>query len=211
MMARKDIIGIFGGTFDPPHLGHTGLAREILNCGAAEEIVFVPAPVPPHKPGSPSADFADRLKMLELAVAGVPHFSVSDIEGRREGPSYTYDTLTELSAMFSGAEIRLVLGADSLETLHSWHKGRDIVREWKLIVYPRPGHSPSEASLSENWDSVTAAGLAASILPIKAVFDIASTEIRYRIRQGKTLDGLLAPQVLRHIREKGLYKGDCSP
>jgi nicotinate (nicotinamide) nucleotide adenylyltransferase len=204
-MAKKHIIGMFGGTFDPPHLGHTGLAREILRAGAADELVFVPASVPPHKPARPSASFADRIRMLEIAIEGAAGFSISDIEGRREGPSYTFDTLVRFSDIYSGADIRLVIGSDSLETLHEWCKGREIPRKWDLLVYPRPGHILSEARLLENWDAEASRKLMASLLPVKAVFDIASTEIRYRIKIGKSLHGLVASGVERYIMDKGIY------
>jgi len=201
----KDVLAVFGGTFDPPHNGHMRIAGKVLDSGRADKVVFVPAFHPPHKPDSPVTSFAGRLEMLRLAVPPDPRFEISDIEGRRSGPSYTFDTLMELGKMNKGSEIRLLMGSDSLAQFHTWYRAAEIVQIWTLIVYPRKGYLPSKDELKANWGPEVAERLLGYILPMPCL-EVSSTEIRKRIIEGRDLDGLVCSSVGRYIVEKKIYR-----
>ena len=112
----------YGGTFNPPHLGHTRLAQAVLERGFGDEIIFAPAWIPPHKQDASIVPFEDRLAMTRLAVEGMEHCSVSDVEGREKGISYTIRSLHLLSAEFPDDTIALLIGSDSLAQLYSWFR-----------------------------------------------------------------------------------------
>ena len=142
----------FGGTFDPVHTGHLALAREVLKQGRADRILFVPAPVPPHKEVRNISAFEHRFAMVGLAIADEPGFACSDIEKHRSGKSYTIDTLTELSAMGTYGEILLLIGSDSLRQLHLWYHAHELVERFGLIVYPRRDEPVTAAELRRHID-----------------------------------------------------------
>jgi nicotinate-nucleotide adenylyltransferase len=197
-------IAVFGGTFDPPHKGHVSLAGDVISSGAADKVVFVPAFRPPHKPDSPVSEFNARLDMLKLAIAGKKKFVVSDIEGRRSGPSYTFDTLGEFSRLYPDSEIRLLIGSDSLNLLHTWYRAEELVHNWPLLVYPRIGHASLREELYLNWGNKVAEKLLGYILPMP-LYDFASTDIRNKIIKGEDVSGLLDPDVYGYIMENGIY------
>jgi nicotinate-nucleotide adenylyltransferase len=198
------VIAIFGGTFDPPHNGHVSLAGKVISSGAAGKVVFVPAFRPPHKPGAPVSEFKVRLDMLKLATAGEDRFDVSDIEGGRTGPSFTFDTLDEFSKLQPDSEIRLLIGSDSLKLLHTWHRADELVRRWPLLVYPRKGFPASREELCLNWGMEVAERLLGYILPMP-FYDISSTYIRDKILKGEDVGGLLDPDVYGYIMRNGIY------
>ena len=131
-------VGVFGGTFDPVHFGHLILAEQCREQGRLDEVLFVPAPRPPHKP-QPSARFDQRVEMLALALAGNPVFRIDEIEKDREGPSYTTDTLAELRRRRPGDEFWLLVGSDTVRDLHLWYEPRRLVEMAGLLVMDRPG------------------------------------------------------------------------
>ena len=197
-------IAVFGGTFDPPHNGHVGLAGDVVSSGAAGKVVFVPAFRPPHKPDSPVSEFKARLDMLKLATAGEKKFAVSDIEGGRAGLSFTFDTLDEFSKLHPDSEIKLLIGSDSLKLLHTWHRAEELVRKWTLLVYPRKGYMPSMEELCLNWGNEVAEKLLGYILPMP-FHDFASTDIRGKIIKGEDVGALLDPAVRKYIVENAIY------
>ena len=207
MKIGNKIIAIFGGTFDPPHNGHVGLAGDVISSGVADKVIFVPAFRPPHKPDSPVSEFNARLKMLKLATAGEIKFAVSDIESGRSGPSFTFDTLGEFSRLHPDSEIKLLIGSDSLKLLHTWHRAEDLVHNWSLLVYPRKGCLPSREELCLNWGNEVAEKLLGYILPMP-FYCFSSTDIRNKIVKGEDVSGLLDPDVFGYIMKNGLYK-DC--
>lgn len=199
-------IAFFGGTFDPPHLGHTSLAGQVLRRNLTDRVLFIPAWSPPHKPGRTITPFEQRLAMLELAVAGKPGFAVSDIERRLAlSPSYTVSVLAELDREYPGDTIQLMIGADSLEQLHTWQDGLRLGAERELIVYPRPGHHPGAAYLRQHWPEELVAKLLASQHPLET-FDISSTGLRRAVATGKNVDNRMEKSVYEYILKKHLYE-----
>lgn len=199
-------IAFFGGTFDPPHLGHTRLAGEVLRRGLTDQVLFVPAWSPPHKPGRAITPFEERMAMLELAVAGKPGFAVSDIERRLAlAPSYTIGVLAALDRERPGDKVQLMIGADSLEQLHTWYEGERLAVERELIVYPRPGCHPDAVALCRFWPEELVPKLMASQHPFET-FDVSSTDVRRRISEGEKVDNLMEKSVYEYILRKHLYQ-----
>ena len=207
-MSRK---AFFGGSFDPPHTGHLGIARAVLASGRCDEVVWFPGYMPPHKANSKRAPFADRMAMIELLIASEPGMSVSDFENRlRLSPSYTVDVLRRLREE-TGETYILLVGADSLHELHTWHEARALVREFEIVAYPRDGWDVSERTLAANWDAPTAKRLADAVIPGK-FFKISSSEMRFSMEKSLSRrhiissDGLTA-EVAAYIRTHKLYTG----
>ena len=187
-------VGIFGGTFDPVHVGHLAIANAALESVPLDRVVFVLARRSPLKERGPVAGEADRLAMLELAVAGEPRFSVSRIELERDGPSYTVDTLES----FAGADaLFLILGGDAIAELPRWKDPDRIARLATLVVAERPGapSAPNDGS--------------SSLLVFDAPrLDISARELRARAARGRSLRYLVPDPVWRHIEARGLYRAE---
>lgn len=132
-------LGILGGTFDPVHLGHIASARDTAAAFDLERILLVLSARPPHKTDTEPASVRDRLAMLHLAAAGDPLFEVSDIEARRDGPSYTIDTLTQLAHRRPGASLSLIVGLDAYLEIDTWHRAGELLTLADIIVTSRPG------------------------------------------------------------------------
>lgn len=200
-------IAVFGGTFDPVHNGHIALAETVLARRYADRVLFVPAPVPPHKADRLITPFAIRFRMLEAALEGRNRFSLSDLENRRPGRSYTIDTLKQLSQFHQNDDILLLIGGDSLRQLHLWKDAHEIVRRFGVIAYPRGDHAVSRAELLVHWTEEETEKLLASVLPSPPVFPVSSTEIRTMIRCGEWsgASGLLPAPVLDFIRRNKIY------
>ncbi len=135
---KKEKIGIFGGTFDPVHKGHISVARGVLERYRFDEIVFIPAPYPPHKK-QPLTDFTHRVAMLESALADEPRISISLLEAERRTPSYTIDTVLELKKRIGDHQFYLIIGADSFIEIHLWYRYTELLSHTDLIVAARPG------------------------------------------------------------------------
>ena len=196
-------LGIFGGTFDPVHLGHLVLAEHVREACELDEVWFVPAPSPPHKDDNTISPAKQRAEMLEFAVSGCPHLGVSRIEFEREGPSYTVDTLQQLTDEGADRELFLLIGADSLNDLGSWREPERIAELAHIVAVnrgrePLPGRDAMNASLGP---AVAARVQHVDIPPI----DISATEIRQRARGGKSIRFLTPRAVEAYIRENGLY------
>src|SRR5262245_29724743 len=131
-------LGVFGGTFDPVHLGHLILAEQCREQARLDQVQFVPAAVPPHKRDKELTSFGQRVEMLALAIAGQPAFRIDELEKNRTGPSYTVDTLTQLHAARPGDEFFFILGADSVRDLPIWYQPRRILELATLLVVARP-------------------------------------------------------------------------
>jgi len=134
---RPTRLGVFGGTFDPPHNGHVSVARQLLESGDLDEILWIPASTPPHKPADGPSPAEIRLEMARAATAESPGQSVSDLELQREGPSYTVDTLRALRSVRPDAELVLIVGSDQFAVLDSWHDAPDLVRLAEVCVLER--------------------------------------------------------------------------
>ncbi len=190
-------LGILGGTFDPVHIAHVVIAERVRDACELDELVFVPAASPPHKDDAAVTPFEDRYRMIELAIAGNPRFAVSSIESLRPGKSFTVDTLEEMSRAHPEAELYWIVGADSACELHLWRDPERLVTLAKFIVVGRPGWSLDDA---DPW-------LRNSMITVDMPeMDICSTEIRARVREGKSIQDYVPDKVLAYIEEHGLYK-----
>lgn len=194
-------IGLLGGTFDPVHVAHLHIAACALQELALDEVRFLPAGSPPHKPGRPITDATDRLRMLELATAGVDGFIVDPIDLRANEPAYTSELLERIRANEPNAELWFIIGGDSLAELHTWHEPQRILELARLAVAARPGWDIGEAlaaspvpRLSERVDPF-------SSVPV----DLSATIIRSRLAVGLPVDWLLPAPVLAYIEERRLY------
>lgn len=189
--------GIVGGTFDPIHVAHLIMAEYALDALGLDRVVFVPAPRPPHKRGAEMAPIADRVEMVRLAIDGNPRLSLSEIELERPGESYTIETVREMKRAF-GCEERLyfIMGADSLAQFRTWKDPEDLLRECSFAVVPRPGVSLEAADPSVR-ERVTVLDM--------PLLGVASSDIRERVRTGRSIRYLVPPAVESHIRAKKLY------
>lgn len=194
-------IGIFGGTFDPPHAGHLAVACAALRQGEADEVWLMVSPQNPLKQGRRMSAEADRLAMARLAVDSLPddlrsRIKVSDYETHLPRPSYTVATLRSLRKDYPGCRFRLIVGGDNLESFGRWREPEEILRDYGLIVYPRPGEEATSAS------NLPAGCVILRDVPLKGE---SSTSIRRAIACGEEPQGL-PPGVADYIKQKGLYE-----
>lgn len=193
-LGKHERIGVFGGTFDPIHTKHLEIARAALQQARLDRVLFVVAARPPHKREAMPTDPEDRFAMVEAAVAGEPAFEACRIEMDREGPSYSADTLEELSRRYPDAQFWLIIGLDSLVDLPRWRAPDRILALARPLVVPRPGKWTVPAKLEGRFDWLD--------LPEA---DISSTEARRRISAGEPLADLLPESVQRVIQQRGIY------
>ncbi len=186
-------IGILGGTFNPIHLGHLIMAEEVCQKVGLNKLIFVPSNLPPHKDNGDIISAYHRLKMLKLAIKGNPYFSVSYIEIRRGGRSYTIDTIKEFKRIYYKHELYFIIGSDLFRYLNEWKDLREIVAQVKFIVATRPGYP-----LENLPDYITT-------IDIRAV-DISAFEIRQCIKQNRSFRYLVPQAVRNYIIRRGLYK-----
>jgi nicotinate-nucleotide adenylyltransferase len=191
----EERIGVFGGTFDPIHVAHVVSAVEARRALSLDRVVLVPAGDPWQKRGSVAAPAADRLAMVEAAVAGIAGLEVSSLEVQRDAPSYTYQTLEAMAG--PGRALFLIVGADVAATMSSWVGVERLPALATLVVVDR-GPAP-EGVLPEQpgWECVRVS------IPR---LDVSSTDLRARAARGWPLDGLVPPGVVRIITERGLYR-----
>jgi nicotinate-nucleotide adenylyltransferase len=186
-------VGILGGTFNPVHIGHLIMAEEIMEKALLSRVIFVPTYLPPHKDNIDVAPAADRFKMLKLAVSNNRNFHISDIEIRRQGQSYTIDTVKELKKLFPRDELYFITGSDLLKYLDAWKDLSEILKLVKFLVATRPGY-PLEKIPSY-----------ISTVSIRAV-DISGFEVRQAARQGCSFRYLVPERVFNYINAKKLYR-----
>ena len=216
-------IGIYGGTFNPIHLGHLRTAEEIRQRFGLREIIFVPSAQPPHKQSPEIVDGSDRLKMVALAVTGNPAFSVSDLEVRRGGKSYSLETLRELKPLHPESDLAFILGLDAFLEINAWHQWEQLFSEADFIVTSRPGAkrvSPAKAipqAVRKDFRRArtTAASTRATFVHTSGktiIFtevtglDISSTKLRQMIREGVSPRYLIPRRVGEYIAEHQLYQ-----
>jgi nicotinate-nucleotide adenylyltransferase len=204
-VSRAPRIGVFGGTFDPPHIGHVRVAADVADHLELDRVLWVPARVSPFKRESRISDADVRLEMVREAVALDPRFEVDARELARAGPSYTVDTVEELRGEHPGAEIYLILGADQFEELDRWRAPDRIVRAVRLAVIDRDGTSARDLA-PKVAERIPGLGAAATFVPVRAV-DVSSTDVRQAVGKGEDPAGAVPEGVARMIRERGLYRG----
>jgi nicotinate-nucleotide adenylyltransferase len=192
-------LGIFGGTFDPPHTGHVAVARDVADALDLHRVLWVPTRVPPHKVG-PTTRPDTRLEMTRRAAAADPRFVISDLELRREGPSYTVDTVRTLVAEHPGAHLFLLVGADQVETLDSgWKDPSEILRLATLVIMDREGRDARALAppMPGMEDAIH--------VPVTRI-DVSSTQIRALVAGGSDVAELVPPGVVGIIQREGLYR-----
>ena len=198
-------IGIFGGTFDPIHNGHLYIADNARKLQNLDRVIFVPTANPPHKQNKLITTPASRLEMCTLAIANNEYFEVSDIEVNRPGLSYTITTLNELKASY-GTRVQLyfICGADMLGDIPSWYLAQEIVANYHIIAFPRPGFDmksivQQQQLLKEHSNNLI-------LLDIMAV-EISATLVRNSIKAGNSVKYLIPDQVIEYIQLHDLYSG----
>jgi nicotinate-nucleotide adenylyltransferase len=194
-------LGILGGTFDPPHVGHFLGAVDALERLALDRMVVVPAATQPLKADRETAPAADRLAMARLAFGDDPRFEVDPIEMERPGLSYTVDTLTAFADRHAGSELFFVTGADVVRTFGQWREPERVARLAQLVVLERAGEGSGEDAAGRR--ALEAHG--ARFLASRRV-DVSSTEVRARVRAGKSIRGFVPDAVAAYIVRAGLYR-----
>jgi nicotinate-nucleotide adenylyltransferase len=198
-------IGILGGTFNPIHIGHLILAQSAVEDFELNRVVFVPCASPPHKLAPDLVDGRHRLDMVSSAIASNPVFDVSDIELRREGVSYAIDTVKALSAENPDSRFFFIVGSDMLPQLYEWRNIYELLQRCRFITFARPGYdakgvSASDLNLAAPWPERLMQDITVS-----RQFDVSSTDIRYRIAEGLSIQYLVPPEVEMYINEHNLY------
>lgn len=208
-------LGVFGGTFNPVHVAHLRVAEEVQEALELERVLWIPAADPPHKRES-LAPAIDRLEMVRLATASNPRFEVLDLELQREGPSYTVDTLRELRKTYAQARLWLVLGADALEEIGTWHEPEALFELANVAVVPRPGGKggPLEERLPARLLAPFStgplgiehtSGHEVREVPVSAL-DISGSDLRCRIARGGSIRYLVPDAVIQYIQKHRLYR-----
>jgi nicotinate-nucleotide adenylyltransferase len=200
-------LGILGGTFDPPHIGHLILAEEARLALALEQVLFVPAGAPWRKAGQELSPREHRLAMVRLAVDDNPHLAVSTLEIDRQGPSYTADTMTELREQFGPeTEFFFIMGADSLADFPHWHEPQRILELARLAVAERP--EPEDVGLEGGLAEDLARAMRERVLWLRMpLIAISASAVRERVQQGQPIRYWVPPAVEEYIRQHGLYVG----
>src|SRR5690606_13779384 len=186
-------LGIFGGTFDPPHRGHLIVASDACEALALDRLIFVPAAEPPHKRGQVITPAEQRLEMVRAAIRGDPRLEVDDLELRREGPSYSVDTLRVYRERYPDAELFFLIGVDQMREFGSWREPEEVARLACLSVMTRDGESPAPDTPFPH-----------RLVPVTRI-DVSATDIRTRVREGRSVRYLVPEAVRRRIEGWGLY------
>lgn len=218
--------GLFGGTFNPVHIGHLRVAQEVKEGYGLDRIYFIPSAIPPHKDTDGLADAADRYKMLSLAISGNPGFTVSDVEIKRKGRSYTIDTVEQFATLLpEGLECHLIVGADAFLDIHTWKSFQALFDRISFIVMSRPPQQePCPVSHADEMDEYIRTHISSdyryqagasrfdhetkksihlfNVTPI----GVTSTQIRSLARKNSSLQYLVPDAVSEYITSKGLYK-----
>ncbi len=197
-------VGVYGGTFAPVHIGHVQAAKAFMEQMKLDYLFIIPTALPPHKQIDESDDPIHRLRMCELAFEGIDGIVISDVEIKRGGKSYTYDTLVELSR--PDTRLFLLCGTDMVLTFDKWYRYEDIFK----LCYPTYVRRESDplldsrivAKISEYYEKYGVMFRKILVDPIR----ISSTEIREAIKQNKSVSGMISPSVEKYIKEHGLYR-----
>jgi nicotinate-nucleotide adenylyltransferase len=193
-MAR---IGIFGGTFNPPHAGHLIVAETICEQLNLDKLFFVPSYISPHKKKGEDELAAHRVRMVRLAISSNPRFDFSDIEVKRRGTSFTYETVKAFSRNYPVSKLFLIIGADNFSEFHTWKYPERIIDAASLVVMNRPFYRSKNGKKKffQRARFITVPGI-----------EISSTEIRSMVRQGKSIRYLVPQPVFRYIQRNRLYR-----
>lgn len=197
-------IGIFGGTFNPPHIGHLILAETAADNLELDRVYFVPAANPPHKVGMPRAPVEDRVKMVELAIGSNPHFRLSRKDIDRPGPHYAVDMVTLFAEEYPQSELFFLMGSDSLRDLISWARPNDLLETTSLVVMQRPSIYPDLATLTRELPHL----LERLHFLDAPEIEVSSTQIVRLLKQNRSVRYRVLPLVLDYLSEHRLYADD---
>jgi len=214
MSSLRKKIGLFGGTFDPIHIGHLRMALELKQQLGLDEMRLLPCHQPPHR-GAPGATSAQRAEMLRIALSDCPDLQVDERELRRDRPSYTYETLQDLRLEL-GSEVSLVLcmGADAFAGLPGWFRWQELIELAHIVVITRPGSSLPESGGAADLlnaqggelEKLNQAPAGAVVLHSPRLLPISATEIREQILRGESAQFLVPDGVWKYIEANGLYR-----
>jgi nicotinate-nucleotide adenylyltransferase len=195
-------IGVLGGTFDPPHIGHLVIAQEALMQLGLAQVIFSPTRHPPHKPANGITPIEHRLAMVRLAIAPHREFALSQVDVDRAGPTYTVDTMHLLRAEFPDIDLYFIMGMDSLASILTWRTPDKLIESCRLAVFDRPGFTADLDALEAQLPGLRERTV---FLPAPAL-DIAASDLQRRVRAGLPIAHLVPEQVAAYIAEHGLYR-----
>jgi nicotinate-nucleotide adenylyltransferase len=201
-VSHNQRLGLFGGTFDPPHYGHLALAGAARDQLGLDRVLWIVTADPPHKPEVGMSPVADRLALVQAAVADTPGFEISRVEVDRPGPHWAADTVALLREQYPGADLVYLMGGDSLRDLPTWGRPQAIIDCCLLGVLRRPGAVVDLPALEALLPGVTRRVRFVDVPPVP----ISASAIRRRVRAGRPIDGLVPPGVAREIEARGLYR-----
>ena len=193
--------GIFGGAFNPVHNGHIQLMSSYLDYLELDRIILIPTANPPHKTGAYLVSEEDRLNMLRLLSKDEPRLEISDIEFRREGKSYTYLTLLDLKTLYPDDEFYLIIGSDQYLSFNTWYNPDGILKFATVCTMARE-HGDLEKLYAYKAEHEN---MKNSIIAEFDIFEASSTDIRNRVKEGRSITGLVPEAVENYIKERGLY------
>lgn len=196
-MSSSSRVGLFGGTFDPVHNAHLEVARQALSQEELDKVILIPSKHPPHKTEEGMTDARLRYEMVELAIEGRERLEVSPVEIKREGPSYTIDTLREMEDKYG--KIAFIVGADNLINIDTWKSPEKLLNSCPFIVAPRGG------ILEGDFEKEIFKGKDIRFLNMSEI-SLSSTEVRQRIIEGQSVDGMVPEKVFKFIVQEGLYR-----
>ncbi|MGO0060469.1 nicotinate-nucleotide adenylyltransferase [Brevibacillus fluminis] len=188
-------VGILGGTFDPIHHSHLIAAEQAREQAQLDEVWFMPARIPPHKQGKGISSEAHRLAMIELAIADNPAFRVTDIEFTRSGPSYTYDTMSQLTELFPDIAFSFIMGGDMVEILPKWYRIDELIELVPLIGLMRPGSHVEENKYTRHVHFIDMPN-----------WELSSSFIREKCAAGQSIRYFVPDAVAQYIKEQRLYE-----
>jgi nicotinate-nucleotide adenylyltransferase len=189
-------VGIFGGTFDPIHLGHLITAQSVREIRNLEKIIFIPAFISPHKSEARTSSAEDRLNMIKLAIDSIPFFDYSEIEIKKGGLSFTVDTLKKLKNSYD--ELEFIIGYDNIFSFHTWKDPDEIMKLAKIVVLKRKSSHPPQFEDKYYHQAV--------FVQTRGI-EISATDLRERVRNGLPINFLVPPKVMEYIYNHKLYIG----
>ena len=198
---RNADIGILGGTFDPVHNGHIAAARQLLGAADVDQVWLMPNATPPHRTAAPVAPAEDRMRMVEVAVAGYDGLVASRVEVDRGGISYTFDTIRELAREYPGQRFTLLIGSDAALQIRSWHNADALLDEASFVIFNRPETALAPQTLHELGFAPARTRIVHLDTP-----PIAAHQVRDRLARGAPIDDLVPAAVADYIRAHELYQ-----
>lgn len=206
-MSERGRIGLFGGSFDPPHDGHVEPAKAALQALDLERVYFLPTADPPHKRGRQLAPPLARFAMVELALLAEPRLLVSGLELTPDREAFTVDTVGHFRRRFPEADLHLLIGADSFAAFHSWVRWREIAAAARLVVLARPGWDADRIEREAATEVLALVGEGRAVLMDGPKIDRSATDLRRRLAAGEELPtGAVSASVLDYIRKYHLYR-----